>query len=231
MTESTSPSFIKNLSDVFANPSAFSQRFFDAKPGVIIPLVLMITAMMVVQYVYLSSMTFDEFIALNLREVEPAARAEARQGMQMLGQTGIIAMGMVSIAIIMPIVMALTALVYMLANRISGTTERGYVDWFRASVWSSLPVLFLAVGGVVNVLISEPGSIDPMLISLTNVNGLILQIPFGEPGYKLWSALDLTSFWSIFILFSILRANGQSSVAAVIIAAIPMAVGVAIQAI
>jgi len=228
---SANPSFLNNLSDVYANPSAFSQRFFDAKPGVILPLILMIVTLAAMQYVYLNSMTFDEFIAFNLRELEPAARAEAREGMQMLGQGGMIAMAMISMIIVLPIISALTALVYMLANRISGTTERGYVDWFRAAVWSGMPIVFMAIGGMVNVLISEPGTIEPLLVSLTNVNGLILQIPFGEPGYKLWSSLDLTTFWSLFIMFLLLRSNGQSKAASLIIAAIPLAVGVAIQAI
>jgi hypothetical protein len=119
------------------------------------------------------------------------------------------------------LVSALISVYYLIINRVSGTPEQSYGTWFAMSIWVSMPMIFIQLAYIVNVFISEPGSLAPEQLSLTSVNALITGLDFGEPLYQLFSQFDLISIWSIAITSLILMANKHRPASAIIFAALP----------
>jgi hypothetical protein len=213
--------FLANVTQVIAQPKQFSSSFFTGKKGIILPLLLVIASVVVAQVVYFSSITLDDFVAFSLRGVPAEGYEQAAEGIRMMSLNTFMLFAAIGAAIAIPLVSALISVYYLIINRVSGTPEQSYGTWFAMSIWVSMPMIFIQLAYIVNVFISEPGSLAPEQLSLTSVNALITGLDFGEPLYQLFSQFDLISIWSIAITSLILMANKHRPASAIIFAALP----------
>lgn len=213
--------FFANVAQVIAQPKQFSSSFFTGKKGIILPLLLVIASVVAAQAVYFSSITLDEFIAFSLRGFPAESYEQAAEGFRMMSLNMYMLIAAVGAAIGILVISAIISVYYLIINRVSGTPEQSYGTWFAMSLWASVPTIFIQLGYIVNVFISEPGSLAPEQLSLTSVNALITGLEFGEPLYQMFSQFDLISIWSIAITSLILMANKHRPASAVIFAALP----------
>ncbi len=107
------------------------------------------------------------------------------------------AIGAVMGALMLPLIAALLALVYVGAERVLARERNSYGRWFAAASFSLLPLVLSAIGLIVLKLLSAEPNVPLDLANYASLNTLALGLAPGERGYGLASSLNLFYLWSI----------------------------------
>lgn len=107
------------------------------------------------------------------------------------------AIGAVMGALMLPLISAMLALVYLGAERVLARERNGYGRWFAAASFSMLPLILSALGLIVLKFLSDDPDVPLDLANYASLNSLVLGLAPGERGYGLASSLNLFYLWSI----------------------------------
>ncbi len=185
---------VSHLWGILLEP-AKSWRALSERTSAWLPLVAMIAAQIVAMYAYYQNVDgpwlIDQMIA-GMGDASPdeiaAARSYMSIGTMMWG-------GIISIAIVVPIIMAILGLYYHLVSKTMGA-ERKFGQWFGFSVWASWPSVLMSVIALVLIYTASSGEIEAGVMNATSIAYLAGISQFSKWGALLGS-LSLITFWQI----------------------------------
>lgn len=215
---------MSHLLNIYLDPAKVFAELKE-KPSFWQPLLMMIAANVALMLAYHFSVDPDWFLdhtlAMSGREMSAAEIAQAKQFMPGARTAGYI--GAAAIPIFMPIVFALLSVYYLLAGKITGA-GLSYRQCFALAIWSSMPMLISALVALVGVAMMTPQT-GIEALKLTNVDPLLVQLPFDHAFSSLAKNFDLLGLWGIFLLALGWKTFGRTGwTQAVIVAALPTVV-------
>lgn len=132
-----------------------------------------------------------------------------------------IAVAGVATAIFLPLVFLLVAAYYSLAGKITNV-ERGFRQWFALSCWTALPTLLTLIPAAVVLLTATSAQIEPGDMQPLSLNSLVFHRAMGEPGYSLFTSLQLTQVLSLYLAaFGVKLWSGRSWLFGIVFSALP----------
>lgn len=212
---------MSHLINIFLEPGKVFAELKE-KPTFVLPLILVTLATVTMTFMYFmkvdSSWFIDHTLMASGKEMSAAEIAQAKSFMPGAKVMGYIAAVTTPITIV--IVTVISALYYLLAGKISGTTI-GFKQGMSLASWGSMPMVLGAIVALVGVFMMTPQTSMESLM-LTNLDPLLLQLPVDSPWKKLASSFSLLTFWSIFLVATGWKVWGKTSWAeAITVAVIP----------
>jgi hypothetical protein len=123
--------------------------------------------------------------------------------------------------VLMPLLMAFHALVYLITSKFIGSEIR-FSKWFALAAWSSVPRLLCFPLMVMQILGSN-GQLSVEDLNIVSFNYLVLRLPIEHPWAGLANDIDLASVWAVVLAAVGIRVwTDRGIVACSIIAALPI---------
>lgn len=186
---------------VFEPQKAFTE--IAARPRILFPLLVLLLATAGTSLWYVSVVDLEWLVDQQLRNsalgrqltevqiAQQAAAAASRQGLQATITTLASAFAIVAMAL-------LGALYYWLAGKITNV-DRSYRQWLSLNCWSSLPAVLGVVPAAFVLLSASTGQIPQEDLQPLSINALLMHKAAGEPGYTLFSAMNLLQFLALYL--------------------------------
>lgn len=207
--------------ELITAPNSAIDRIWRKGASWWLPLAAVLVANGIMWIFYFAQVDMDWFVSYSVAELEGDEQRQATERMADLS-SGFFSMMAIGASTIGAILFNLVFALYLfLVNRVVGTTARSFKEWFTMIVWIGLPAVFLAVGGLINLLVSGSAEIAPEILSLTNLNGLVFHASKSDALFGFYNSLDLVYLWLIVLVAIALIKNGQGRPAAVITALLP----------
>jgi hypothetical protein len=210
----------QNLINIVAAP----QSAFDSlkeKRSALFPLLLLVLITGLTQFLYFTNVDPDFLIDQLIEQMSglPIPEAELREGLEQSSPADGRIQSAISAAIFVPIMMALYAAYMSMTSKFTGD-EIGFKRWFSLVAWTSVPVVFSALAGILVVLMSSDGMIALTDLKPFSLNNLI----FHTTGSfrSLLSALDITQIWSaVLMILGYKNWTGKSGIGSGIVVLLP----------
>lgn len=209
------------LLEIITAPSSAFETIWQKGASWLLPLVVVLVASSLMWAFYFTQVDVEWFMSQATAGLEGEGQRQAAREAPNMSPNFLVGMTVGATVVGLIVINLILAVYLLLINRVTGTTSRSYKEWFTIAVWTGIPAIFLALGGIINILISGSANIPPELISLTNLNGLIFHASKSNGLYGLYSSLDIITFWSFALLVLALIKNGQHRITAIAIAGIP----------
>lgn len=201
----------------------------DARPRFWAPMLLLCLLQAALSYWYVNFIDLEWLVDLQLRATSAGAsltEAEiARFAQQAASQVGLRAvLAAVVAALAIPLMLLVGAVFLLLATKVTGV-ERSFRHWFALSTWCTLPVTLVGlVLAAVVLLTASTTQLPQAALQPLSLNELLFQREPEEPGYALFSNLNLLQFVSIYLTAMGLKVwTNRSWTYCIIVAALPFA--------
>ncbi|MFO7324533.1 MAG: YIP1 family protein [Pseudomonadota bacterium] len=198
----------------------------DQRPRFLWPFLLVALSLVVINVWYTAVVDLEWLTDLQLRssaltrnltsaEIERlAARAAETRGVSMVT-------GAIGTVLVLAIIILLSGLYYLVAGKITGV-DRSYRHWLAMTAWTTTPTLIVALASAVVLLTASSNQISQGDLQPLSLNALLLHREAGEPGYALFTSINLPQFLSLFLaVFGVRVWSGRSWVFSTIFAALP----------
>lgn len=121
---------------------------------------------------------------------------EQRQAMMgMMSRNVMLWSSVGSVALIMPLMMALSAVYYLLAGKVTNV-QYSFKQWFSFCVWCSVPVIIGLIASYGILLVQDANAqIGPSELSVFSANELF-QLPPSDSGAQLLTQLNPITLWT-----------------------------------
>jgi hypothetical protein len=211
---------INTIGQIFYEPAtAFAS--IKEQPRSWVPLLAMIVLTAGVMYWYLATVDFA-WLVNRMIESNPGTTAEGRAMMEktltknvMMGTT------LGSVAIMTPVMCALTALYFVIASKFIGSDIK-FGKWFAFSAWAKLPAL-LTLPLMALQILSGKGQVAMEQLNMMSLNFLVFQLPQSHKWATFLTSLDLTTIWTTAITVIGLRVwTGRSMSTCVTVGVLPV---------
>lgn len=215
---------MSHLLNIYLDPAKVFADLKD-KPSFLLPLLVIIAVNVALVLAYHFSVDpnwyIEHMLAMSGKEMSAAEIEQAKQFMPGARVSGYI--GAAVLPIVMPIMFALFSLYYLLAGKITGAGI-GYKHCFALMCWASMPIVISSAVALVGVALMSPQT-GLESLKLTNIDPLLVQLPF-DHAWSSWAKnFDLLGLWSIFLLALGWKTFGRTGwTQAVIVAALPTVV-------
>ena len=208
-----------DIGNVILEPSPTFTRLKD-KPRPWVPLAVLILLSLAISYWYVTTLDFAWFRE-HMLATQGAVKPEQRAALEhFLTRNGVLWSSGAGIVLGTPIVFALTAVYYLLAGKVMGSSI-GFGKWFGFAVWTSIPRLLALPLSVLQIATSA-GRLAPEDMNMVSLNYLLLHVPMSSPWFGFATNLDLSSVWSIALAVIGLKAwTGRSTGTCVTVAVLP----------
>lgn len=154
----------------------------------------------------------------NMTEAEIAQMAQGasgRRGVQ------VVIVGLTS-SIGVAVVLAITALYYTLAGKVTGV-ERSFRHWLALASWTSTPTLLALIPAAFILLTAASNQIGQEALQPLSLNALLFHREPGEPGYTLFNSLNLLQFVSLYLAaFGVRVWSRRSWLFSIVFTALPL---------
>jgi hypothetical protein len=212
---------------LFEPRKAFAE--IDARPRYWVPLLVLILTTVVVAVWYRSVVDLEwvtdrairsSSFAKNLTEAQIEQAVQRSAGNRTLGTVATVLGTPIAIVAIG----LLSALYLMLAGKVT-RVRRSFKHWFALTWWSALPGAVLTLLGAAFVLLTATtAQIDQTELKPLSLNALFMQKTFDQPGYTLFSSIDLIQLYGLYLGVVGVRAwSGRSWLFSSIFALLPYA--------
>lgn len=174
------------------------------KPVFWFPLLALMLATFVVQLWYLTKVDTAWLTDMQLRSSALVRGALTDQQIQeraamAAGRAGLSAgIGSVGGALAVALVMAVSALYFSLASKITNVPG-SFRHWFSMACWTAMPTLLAVLPAVFLLATATTTQIPPADLQPLSINALFLDLKMGDPGYTLFTSMNLTSLLSIWL--------------------------------
>jgi hypothetical protein len=208
-----------DIGNVILEPSPTFARL-KARTHAWLPLLVLIVVSVAITYWWISTLDFP-WLTEHMLSAQPKATPEMRAAMErFMTPTTMLWTSLISSVAGIPLIMAVTALYYLIAGKLLGTPI-SYGKWFGFAAWTSIPGLLKFPLSALQIVTSH-GRLAPEDLNMLSLNYLALHLPVSNPWAGLASAVDLTVIWSIVIATIGLKAwTGRSTGTCVTIAVLP----------
>lgn len=188
-----------NFINILTAPKdAFSS--IQAKPTVLVPLVLIALLTASVQYGYYQVVDRDFLIEQLIEQTQRVVNVpedQLRANFENTSMTRISMQTIISVLIFIPLVMCLYAGYLSLISKFTYDEIR-YKQWLSLAAWCGIPSLFVAIAGWVVLLTNSDGLIGLQDINPLSLNNLVFRSEGRFAG--LLSGIDLTQIWSVTLM-------------------------------
>lgn len=187
---------------VFEPRKAFTD--LDARPRFWFPLLVMIATTVVIAVWYRSVVDIEWVTDRAIRSSSFASRlSEAQIEETVKRSVERRTLGTVATVFGTPIAVVviglISALYMMLAGKVS-RVKRSFRHWFAFTWWAGLPGAVLTMLASALVLLSATtAQIDQAELKPLSLNALFVQKTFDQPGYTLFSSIDLIQLFSLYL--------------------------------
>lgn len=181
---------------VFEPSRAFAE--LDQRPRFWWPLLLVVLSSAVLSVWYVSVVDLEwlsdqqirnSAFTQNMTDAEidrMTLGANDRRGVQIvIGGLGTLA--------VVTIVMLISAAYYLLAGKVTGV-ERSFRHWLSFTAWTSTPTVLAVIGSLIMLLTASSNQISQEALQPLSLNALLFHRAPGEPGYSLYSSINLLQF-------------------------------------
>lgn len=212
---------MSQLINIFVEPGKTFAELKE-KPNFLLPLALLIVLSAVMTLMYFNKVDpawfNDHQMAMSGNEMSATEMEQYRKMMPSAPVMGVI--GAVVSSIMIGLITLIFALYYMLAGKITGNAL-SFKHGLSLVTWSGVPTQLGIVVAIVGVIMMEPQTGLESLM-LTNVDPLLVQLPFDHAWSSLAKNFSLLSLWSLFLGALGWRTWGKTSwVQAITVAIIP----------
>ena len=208
-----------DIGNVILEPSPTFARLKE-KPRAWVPLAVLILLTLAITYWYVATLDFAwarEHLLPTPGDVKPEVRAAQAHS---LTPNSLLWMSAIGIVLGTPVMFALTAVYYLLAGKVMGSSI-GFGKWFGFAVWTSIPRLLALPLSVLQIATSA-GRLAPEDMNMVSLNYLLLHLPLSSPWASFANSLDLTSLWTVALAAIGLKAwTGRSTGACALVAVLP----------
>lgn len=189
----------QTLLQIFTEPEK-AMATVRERSMVLLPLALLIVGTAAVLFWYYQIVDIewlqDQMFSANPNPNMDAAAMEAARGFMTRGVMS--GMAVVSVAIMVPLMLVLTAVYYLLAAKVIGN-DIGFGKWFAFSTWSAVPTLLIIPAMAVQILMADNGQLSPDQLNALSLNQLIFHEPMSSAWNGLLNAISLPSIWAIVV--------------------------------
>jgi hypothetical protein len=208
-----------DIGNVILEPSPTFSRL-KSKTNAWLPLLVLILLSLAITYWWISTLDFP-WLVEHMLAAQPKATPEMREAMtRFMTPTSMLWTSVIGAVLGTLVLMALTALYYLIAGKLMGVAI-GYGKWFGFAVWTSVPSLLKFPLSALQIVTSH-GRLAPEDLNMLSLNYLALHLPASNPWANLAGAIDLTVIWSIAIATIGLKAwTGRSTGTCVTVAVLP----------
>lgn len=190
---------MSHLINIFVEPGKTFAELKE-KPTFLLPLVIMIVLSVAMTLLYFNKVDGEWLtnhqLAMGATEMSAAEMEQAKKIMPSAKVMGII--GAVVAPIMIVIITLIMGLYYMLAGKITGTAV-SFKQALSLVTWSGLPSLLGLVVAIVGIFMMSPQSTLESLM-LTNVDPLIVQLPYDHAWSSFAKNFNLLSLWSVVLV-------------------------------
>jgi hypothetical protein len=209
---------------VFEPRKAFAE--IAERPRILFPLALLALATAGLTLWYMGVVDLEWLIDRQLRNnpfgrslseeqiAQQVAAASGRRGLQ--ATIGALGSGIAIVAISL-----LGALYYVLAGKITNV-DRSYRQWLALNCWSSLPTVLAVVPAAFVLLSAGSAQIPQEDLQPLSFNALFFHRVASEPGYVLFSSLNLLQFAALYLaVVGVKTWSGRSWLFSTVFATLP----------
>lgn len=208
---------MSHLIDIFLQPSKVFAELRE-KPTFVLPLLLIALLSTAMTLAYFLRVDPDWFLDQATSAMSAAEAAQAREMMPGARTMGYI--GAVTSPLVIVLVMAVTALYYLLAGKITGNAM-SFRHGMSLASWASMPAVLGTLVALIGALMMDPQTSLESLM-LANVDPLLVQLPADSPWSTLARSFSLLIFWSLFLTALGWRIWGRTSwLQATVVAVLP----------
>jgi len=207
---------------LITSPSAAFTELRE-RPRFWLPLIVLVVGVALQQYWYFSIVDIEWLKDRMYGSAEMTA--EQRQAMMgMMSRNIMLWSSVASVAVIMPIMMALSALYFLLAGKITNV-QYSFKQWFSFSVWCSVPLIIGLVASYGIMLIQDPNAqIGPSELSVFSANEFF-QLPPSHRGSQLLTQLNPITLWTWAVtIIGIKTWSNRSWLYSTVVAMLPSAI-------
>jgi hypothetical protein len=169
------------------------------RPRFWLPLIALILALAIQQFWYYSIVDFawlkDHMFGGNERfdSMTPEQRERA---MSMMSHSVMMWSSVISVAVVMPIVLALISAYYLLAGKVTNV-QYTFKQWFSFSSWCSVPMLVgIAASYAILAMQGANAQIGPSELQVLSANELFFQLPPSHSGAQMLMQLNPMTIWT-----------------------------------
>ncbi len=190
---------MSHLINIFVEPGKTFAELKE-KPSFLLPLALMIVLTVVMTLFYFNkvdgSWLTEHQLSMSGNEMSSAEIEQAKKMMPSAPTMGIF--GAVFGPIFIVLVTMLVALYYLVAGKITGNAV-SFKHAMSLVTWSSVPSLLGMVVAIVGIAMMAPQTALESLM-LTNVDPLLVQLPYDHTWSSLAKNFNLLSLWSVLLV-------------------------------
>lgn len=107
----------------------------------------------------------------------------------------------VGVLLVLAVMYALLATWFLVAARVRGDEQHGYMQWLSLVSWANAPALLAAFAQAVAWLTADSNRIIFQDLQVTTLNQLVFRFPLGHEWYQFAQSINLFLFWTIGLLF------------------------------
>ncbi|MCB1560560.1 MAG: YIP1 family protein [Xanthomonadales bacterium] len=215
---------LSTLLAVFVEPAKAMQAVRERSMAWF-PLLLLVggTAIVWVWYYQIVDIAWlqDQMLSAGGQKLSPEQIAASKSFMTrgfLIGST------IVSVAIMLPLIMLISAVYYLLAAKVVGS-DIGFGKWFAFAVWTSVPALLLVPAGIIKILTSSNGQLTQQAVNPLSLNELLFHLPVSSPWAGLANAIHIPSIWAAVVaIIGYKLWTGKSTVTSAIVVLLPLVV-------
>ena len=215
-------SSFSTLVSIFTEPGKAMEAVRE-RSMILLPLFLLVAGNAGLMFWYYQVVDFawlQDYLLAADPNLTGAMREQARAFMTPAVLTGGAVIGVI---VVIPIILLLTAVYYLLAAKVIGS-DIGFGKWFAFATWTSVPSLLLLIAGAVQILMNGNGQLAPDALNPLSLNMLFGPLPPTNSWAALLNAINLTTFWSLFVaVIGLQRWTSKPAATATIIAVLPQA--------
>lgn len=196
----------------------------EARPRFLFALLAMIVVSAGALFWYYSIVDVDWLIDKTLRS---GARGRALTEEQMAQASRFMTRNvmmwgsLVSVVLISVVIRLLEATWYLLAGKVTNV-QRSFKQWFALACWTSLPQILAVLPAIPLLLTAKSPQIEASALSPLSLNELIFHRGMGEPGYNLFTNINLLHIFTVFlVVFAIKLWSGRSWLFAAVYTLLP----------
>lgn len=185
-----------------------------------LPLALMMATTIAIMYWYYATVDYAWLLERTL-SITPDAKPEQREAMaKMMKPQTFRTIGLAAATIMTPLIMAVSALYFLLAGKFVGA-NLSYGKWFSFACWTSIPTL-LTIPLMAMQIMSSQGQLAAEDLTMVSLNYLVFHVPPSHAWASWLSSLQLTQVLIVVLTALGLRAwTGCTLKAALLLAMVP----------
>ena len=190
------------LGNIFTSPAEAMEQIQESY-SVMLPLLTLMAATVAVFVYYYVAVDYqwyiEHMVEMSAGDLSKSEQEQTRAGMEMMSQNTMGGIASISAAIGLAIVFVIQAVYYVIVSNITNDGFQ-FKQWMSFVTWTSMPALFVYLAMVVYIFTSSNGQIPFESLNPISLNELFFNLDPTVGLGKMLGSLDLTKFWSMYIM-------------------------------